>query len=306
LALLFGFSVSAPSLVSCGGTAFKGDPGSGGSNGSGANGSGATGATGASAGNGSGAGSSSGGSSSGTGGSGAGGSGGALPDKCLLVQESGPCDAAIPAYFHNSETGTCEPFTYGGCEGNDNRFDTLEECQSACNGGDPNFDVCSSPSDCMLVSPGCCGACEPIEAGSLVAINIGYADAYSSAKGCSGVSCGACFDPGPAQYTSQYFVATCVRHECTVVDIRQHEVTECDGPSDCVLRVGANCCEGCSGDGIVAINPDADLSSLVCGGELIGCPACAPQIDPAYASGCVEGRCVVHPPACTLENPCPL
>lgn len=34
-------------------------------------------------------------------------------------------------YFDNSEK-RCMPFYYGGCEGNGNRFDTLEDCQKSC------------------------------------------------------------------------------------------------------------------------------------------------------------------------------
>ena len=49
----------------------------------------------------------------------------------------GPCEAAIPSWYYNSESGECEMFTYGGCGGNDNRFATREACQARC--GDRKF-----------------------------------------------------------------------------------------------------------------------------------------------------------------------
>jgi hypothetical protein len=58
---------------------------------------------------------------------------------CLMPADSGPCKAAILEYFFNVETGRCEPFTYGGCEGNANRFDTLDACQKRCT---PNQEYC--------------------------------------------------------------------------------------------------------------------------------------------------------------------
>lgn len=42
------------------------------------------------------------------------------------------CHALHRKYFFNSETKKCEQFTYGGCGGNDNRFDTQEECEKHC------------------------------------------------------------------------------------------------------------------------------------------------------------------------------
>ena len=53
---------------------------------------------------------------------------------CSLPSNPGPCRAAFPMYFHNSETGMCEQFTYGGCAGNDNNFGTQESCEEACAG----------------------------------------------------------------------------------------------------------------------------------------------------------------------------
>lgn len=51
---------------------------------------------------------------------------------CSLEPEIGPCRALIPQYFHNATSGECEQFFYGGCFGNDNRFNTMKECEKAC------------------------------------------------------------------------------------------------------------------------------------------------------------------------------
>ena len=51
---------------------------------------------------------------------------------CDLAMDIGPCDAVFPSWFFNSESGECEMFNYGGCGGNENRFDSLQACQSRC------------------------------------------------------------------------------------------------------------------------------------------------------------------------------
>ena len=51
---------------------------------------------------------------------------------CLLPKETGPCRALIISYFFNSQTKSCEQFNYGGCGGNLNRFNSLNECQENC------------------------------------------------------------------------------------------------------------------------------------------------------------------------------
>ena len=51
---------------------------------------------------------------------------------CVLPSDSGPCEAHMEMYFYNATTGRCEMFVYGGCQGNDNRFSTMELCQQAC------------------------------------------------------------------------------------------------------------------------------------------------------------------------------
>jgi hypothetical protein len=56
-----------------------------------------------------------------------------IKDKvCALASETGPCDGAFTKYWFNLKTSQCEQMSYGGCGGNENRFDTVEECQKRC------------------------------------------------------------------------------------------------------------------------------------------------------------------------------
>lgn len=49
--------------------------------------------------------------------------------------DDGPCKAHMPRYFFNILTQQCEEFIYGGCGGNQNRFDTIDECKEQCTAG---------------------------------------------------------------------------------------------------------------------------------------------------------------------------
>jgi hypothetical protein len=233
------------------------------------------------------------GHSTGGGGSGGGGvgSGGTLPERCKLPQVTGPCEAAFQAYWHDPKTGACEPFIYGGCQGNENRFSSIGECQQACKGGSHDMDACSEPAECMLATPGCCASCDPVDARAFVAINRVFANQYGDASGCSGGSCGACPDVPDRDRTSEYYTATCNSGRCEVLDVRKSPITECTKTADCILRDGVECCQGCDGTGIVAINRDADLESLVCAGAGQACPLCVPQIPPKISAICSGGRC---------------
>ncbi|XP_023595665.1 tissue factor pathway inhibitor isoform X2 [Trichechus manatus latirostris] len=51
---------------------------------------------------------------------------------CALKADDGPCRAMMKRFFFNIHTQQCEEFVYGGCEGNQNRFESLEECKEKC------------------------------------------------------------------------------------------------------------------------------------------------------------------------------
>lgn len=51
---------------------------------------------------------------------------------CALESSDGNCEAFYPKFFFNSKVGRCELFLYGGCGGNDNRFNSMRECESKC------------------------------------------------------------------------------------------------------------------------------------------------------------------------------
>ena len=53
-------------------------------------------------------------------------------DVCGLPVVVGPCEAAIPSWAFDARSGQCQSFTFGGCQGNGNRFSTLEACEARC------------------------------------------------------------------------------------------------------------------------------------------------------------------------------
>ncbi|CAM2102190.1 unnamed protein product [Caretta caretta] len=58
----------------------------------------------------------------------------AAGDICSLPTEVGPCTAAIPRWVYNWHSKKREEFSYGGCNGNKNNFETKEDCLQACAG----------------------------------------------------------------------------------------------------------------------------------------------------------------------------
>lgn len=53
-------------------------------------------------------------------------------DTCSLPSDSGPCEEYIQSYFYDSTQSHCVEFVWGGCDGNANRFASMEECEHQC------------------------------------------------------------------------------------------------------------------------------------------------------------------------------
>ncbi|KAL7382504.1 hypothetical protein ABVT39_023500 [Epinephelus coioides] len=56
-----------------------------------------------------------------------------IPQICRFPRAEGPCRGLFHRYFFNMTTMQCEPFSYGGCQGNSNRFHDLTTCKEYCN-----------------------------------------------------------------------------------------------------------------------------------------------------------------------------
>jgi hypothetical protein len=51
---------------------------------------------------------------------------------CTSKPEKGSCWDAIPRYYYDKDKKNCKKFTYGGCKGNQNNYNTIEGCFKTC------------------------------------------------------------------------------------------------------------------------------------------------------------------------------
>lgn len=52
--------------------------------------------------------------------------------RCKLPADVGMCRGFAQKFFYDSADKECKPFTFGGCLGNANNFDSQQECLAAC------------------------------------------------------------------------------------------------------------------------------------------------------------------------------
>ncbi|XP_066531415.1 tissue factor pathway inhibitor 2 [Hoplias malabaricus] len=55
-----------------------------------------------------------------------------IPQICRFPKKEGSCRALFSRYFFNMSSMQCEPFTYGGCFGNENNFEDYNSCMEYC------------------------------------------------------------------------------------------------------------------------------------------------------------------------------
>ena len=53
---------------------------------------------------------------------------------CDMPRDPGPCRGQLPRWFYDPLDRQCRTFSYSGCQGNENNFVSLQECQQTCMG----------------------------------------------------------------------------------------------------------------------------------------------------------------------------
>ncbi|KAK7505592.1 hypothetical protein BaRGS_00003337, partial [Batillaria attramentaria] len=74
---------------------------------------------------------------------------------CDMPQETGPCRAQVPRWYYSRLDRQCRTFMYGGCQGNENNFMSLQECQQTfeMTGGDDVYEGAELRLTCRADGP---------------------------------------------------------------------------------------------------------------------------------------------------------
>lgn len=54
--------------------------------------------------------------------------------RCTELPDTGSCRDSLTKWYYNPVKQECSRFNYGGCQGNENRFDSQESCMKYCRG----------------------------------------------------------------------------------------------------------------------------------------------------------------------------
>ena len=243
------------------------------------------------------------------------------PESCQLPPESGLCEAYMPSYFYNSTAGNCHIFIYGGCQGNDNRYTTYQECMETCcecvNGwscdhhvtcsflhiiaslevGLPTVDAEYTTKDSCPVTGDAIGACDEL---------CSMDDDCSSAELCCSNGCGhSCVESAPLPYYSPPM-------SCPAIDplfgIFCTLNFGCEGHDEC--GSGELCCPtGCGSACKTAVVPTplcTEVNAQASSSGLLGAfvPQCDSQGNFSLVQ-CHEGQCWCVDPATGVPTATP-
>lgn len=126
------------------------------------------------------------------------------PRVCDLPLDFGGCKEQIPRYGFDPSVGKCVEFTWSGCGGNANNFETQEDCGQVCPSEDPcGQPTVSGPCDGFLVRftfNRASGMCERFIYGGCGGNANNFPTLEACAETCSPVDrCELPIDPGPCQ-----------------------------------------------------------------------------------------------------------
>jgi hypothetical protein len=116
---------------------------------------------------------------------------------CSMPYDPGPCDGNYSVYAYVN--GSCSAVHYGGCEGNDNRFATLEECLLRCE-STPTTEPCPGPRIAANICVSCAanGSCQAFGAFCAETCS-GDGDCTTLGQSCVQGVCQAVCNPIPQQ-----------------------------------------------------------------------------------------------------------
>ncbi|XP_055949212.1 papilin-like isoform X1 [Argiope bruennichi] len=132
---------------------------------------------------------------------------------CGLPKDSGPCRNFSVMWYFDVNYGSCSRFWYGGCDGNGNKFATVEECENTCVKPD-------GPEACLL--PKTVGSCNE-------KIPLWYYDAGS--ESCESFTYGGCLGNNNRFVTKEACEQKCINLQ-PPVPVNVCELPKDEGPCD--------------------------------------------------------------------------
>eukprot|EP00662_Eupelagonemidae_sp_cell21_P019674 gene19674-47849_t len=197
----------------------------------------------------------------------------------------------MPRWWFNAATGACEPFTYGGCGGNGNNFETPEQCESSCSPppvvGMP-VHPCPSPVACPAVLPACSPGCSNCKVTTVTERSCTQcAVLKAECHDVFGLP-GSTIAPCPPSMMNP---AACSCGTETTTDAHGCTLTVCKAPIACVASVPA-CRPGCSDCKVTTVTEGSCSQCAVykaeCQDAPVGLPAGLPG--PCAVGPCAAGE----------------